>query len=376
LNEHLRWKENSEGVILEAFGLWETEQAMQITTEIKDLIATHSLGEKFTLDLKPIESIDTFGVISILRLSDGLLKAGTNVSIINIHEKYAELFEQIKQGFLIKAPEKPTIKPLQNAINSMVNMGTYIAKDFIALLDILGECVIAIKRTLTKQTRFHFQAMVRQIDAIAFRAVPIVMLITFLIGAIIAQQGIFHFRSFGADIFVVDMVGVLTLREIGVLIVSIMIAGRTGSAYTAELGSMKMREEVDALRVMGLEPIELLVLPRVLAMIIGLPILTIIGDFSALVGGALVANFYGGISFSTFFDRFQEVVNVRHLWVGLAKAPFMAAVIGLIACVEGMRVHGSAESLGQQTTASVVKSIFMVIVLDGVFAMFFAAMDI
>jgi phospholipid/cholesterol/gamma-HCH transport system permease protein len=138
---------------------------------------------------------------------------------------------------------------------------------------------------------------------------------------------------------------------------------------------MKMREEVDAVRVMGLSPIELLIMPRIIAMVIGLPLLTIIGDFSALTGGILVAKIYGDINFVTFLDRFQEVVSVRHLWIGLVKAPFMALVIGLIACVEGLRVQGSAESLGQQTTTSVVKSIFMVIVLDGIFAMFFAAME-
>ena len=165
----------------------------------------------------------------------------------------------------------------------------------------------------------------------------------------------------------------LTLREIGVLIVSIMVAGRTGSAFTAEIGSMKMREEIDALQVMGLNPIEVLVLPRLIALMIGLPLLTIIGDLSALAGGAVVAQVYGGLSIESFLQRFQEEVSTRHIWIGLAKAPFMALIIGLVACVEGLRVKGSAESLGAQTTASVVKAIFLVIVVDGLFAIFYAA---
>ncbi len=199
------------------------------------------------------------------------------------------------------------------------------------------------------------------------------MLITFLIGCIIAQQGIFHFRKFGADIYVVDMVGILVLREIGVLIVTIMVAGRSGSAYTAELGSMKMREEIDALRTMGFDPIEVLILPRIVALIIGVPILTFLGSMAALYGGGLVCWLYGGIDPDIYIQRLKEAISLDTFKVGMIKAPFRALVIGAVACVEGLAVKGSAESLGLQTTASVVESIFLVIVLDGCFAIFFAS---
>ena len=192
---------------------------------------------------------------------------------------------------------------------------------------------------------------------------------------IIAQQGFFHFRKFGADIYVVDMVGILVLREIGVLIVAIMVAGRSGSSYTAELGSMKMREEIDALQTMGLDPIEVLVLPRVVALVIALPILTFLGSISALYGGELVACFYGGMNPEIFLARLREAISVTHFKVGMIKAPFMALVIGVVACAQGLQVKGSAESLGLQTTASVVKAIFLVIVIDGFFAVFFASID-
>jgi phospholipid/cholesterol/gamma-HCH transport system permease protein len=205
--------------------------------------------------------------------------------------------------------------------------------------------------------------------------VPIILLITFLIGCIIAQQGIFHFRKFGADVYVVDMVGILVLREIGVLIVAIMVAGRSGSSYTAELGSMKMREEVDALRTMGRDPVEVLLLPRVLALVIALPLLTFLGSMAALYGGGLVAWVYGGMAPDIFITRLKEAISLTHFKVGMIKAPFMALAIGIVACAEGLRVKGSAESLGVQTTTSVVKSIFLVIVLDGLFAMFFASID-
>ncbi len=210
------------------------------------------------------------------------------------------------------------------------------------------------------------------LDRVGLQAVPIILLITFLIGGIIAQQGFFHFRKFGAETYVVDMLGILILREIGVLIVSIMVAGRSGSSYTAELGSMKMREEIDALRTMGLDPIEVLVLPRVFALILALTMLTFLGSMAALYGGGLVAWFYGGMSPDIFIARLKEAISLTHFKVGMIKAPFMALVIGVVACAQGFAVKGSAELLGLQTTASVVKAIFLVIVLDGLFAMFFA----
>ena len=185
-----------------------------------------------------------------------------------------------------------------------------------------------------------------------------------------------HFPKFGADAYVVDMVGILVLREIGVLIVSIMVAGRSGSAYTAELGSMKMREEIDALRTMGFNPIDVLVLPRVIALLCALPVLAFMGSMAALYGGGLVAWLYGGMSPAIFIARLREAISITHFEVGMIKAPFMALAIGIVACSEGLRVKGSAESLGLQTTTSVVKSIFLVIVLDGVFAMFFASIGV
>jgi phospholipid/cholesterol/gamma-HCH transport system permease protein len=169
------------------------------------------------------------------------------------------------------------------------------------------------------------------------------------------------------------MVGILVLREIGVLIVAIMVAGRSGSAYTAEIGSMKMREEVDALRTMGFDPVEVLILPRVLALIIALPILTFVGSMAALYGGGLVCWLYGGIDPDIFLSRLKEAITLDHFKVGMIKAPFMALIIGIVASVAGLKVKGSAESLGMQTTASVVESIFLVIVVDGLFAMFFAS---
>jgi phospholipid/cholesterol/gamma-HCH transport system permease protein len=199
---------------------------------------------------------------------------------------------------------------------------------------------------------------------------------SFLIGMIIAQQGAFYMRTYGAEIFVVDLVAVLVTREIGVLLTAIMVAGRSGSAFTAEIGSMKMREEIDALTVLGVSPADVLVVPRLLALVLALPLLALIANLAALFGAYIVVVYLLAIPADTFLVRLREALTVTNLVVGIAKAPAMAVVIGLIACVEGLKVKGSAESLGKHTTASVVKAIFLVIVMDGVFAMIFASVGI
>jgi phospholipid/cholesterol/gamma-HCH transport system permease protein len=248
-----------------------------------------------------------------------------------------------------------------------------IGRDLLGFANMFGAIGVAAVRVLTRPRDFRFTSAVHQLDRVCWQAVPIILLITFLIGGIIAQQGIFHFRKFGAELYAVDLVGILILREIGVLIVAIMVAGRSGSSYTAELGSMMMREEIDALRTMGFDPVEVLILPRVLVLIVALPALTFIGCMAALYGGGLVAFLYGGMSPEIYISRLEEAISLTHFKVGMIKAPFMGLVIGVVACTEGLLVKGSAESLGLQTTASVVKSIFLVIVLDGLFAIFFAS---
>jgi phospholipid/cholesterol/gamma-HCH transport system permease protein len=240
---------------------------------------------------------------------------------------------------------------------------------------ILGSAVRGAQMKFGRGSGVSPASIVNQIDHMGVRAVPIILLMSFLIGAIIAQQGAFQLRYFGAEVFVVDLVGILQLREIGVLLTAIMIAGRSGSAITAEIGSMKMREEVDALKVMGLNPVGVLIFPRLVALTVALPLLTVLANFASLLGAATVAWAYSGITFATFTSRLHEAVTLSTVLAGMIKAPFMALVIGIVAAVEGLKVGGSAESLGQHVTAAVVKAIFVVILMDGLFAIFYAAIN-
>jgi phospholipid/cholesterol/gamma-HCH transport system permease protein len=325
------------------------------------------------VDLKGVTDLDTLGAWLLERLSRQASSTGRNAELVGVAPNYAGLIDEIRHVNRQPAATVAAVNPIAARLSDIGRATSGAISDGAVFLDMLASLFLALVGVLRRPRSLRFTSLVYQMYRIGWQAIPIIILITFLIGAIIAQQGIFHFRRFGAESYVVDMVGILVLRELGVLIVAIMVAGRSGSAYTAELGSMKMREEIDALLTMGLDPVEVLILPRVIALILTLPILSFIGSMAALYGGGLVAQFYGGMGPAIFIERLHDAISVTHFEVGIYKAPFMALVIGIVACSEGLRVKGSAESLGQQTTTSVVKSIFLVIVLDGLFAVFFAS---
>jgi len=320
-----------------------------------------------------VEGLDTIGAWLLERLIRRSNHDGKQAQFTGLSPRYRGLMEEMHAVNLQPRATPRAANRLLAALDGVGRAAAGLMSDVLTFLAMFGDISLALGRVILHPRRFRLTSTVYQLYRVGWRAVPIMVLITFLIGGIIAQQGIFHFRKFGADAYVVDMVGILVLREIGVLLVSIMIAGRSGSSYTAELGAMKMREEIDALRTMGFDPVEVLILPRIVALVCALPILTFLGSMAALYGGGLVAWLYGGMSPAVFIARLKEAISVMHFEVGMIKAPFMALAIGVVACSEGLNVRGSAESLGTQTTTSVVKSIFLVIVLDGLFAVFFAS---
>jgi phospholipid/cholesterol/gamma-HCH transport system permease protein len=344
-------------------------RALQATIEAE----TKRAGIKeVAIDMGAVEHLDTFGAWLLEKLTRTFADRGAATKVTGLKEDYVRLVDEV-HGVQLEKPATAGVNQLLYAVAAVGQSIVSVGATFGAFVNMMGALSVAVLRVAARPRTFRFTPMVHQLDNVGWRGVPIILLITFLVGCIIAQQGIFHFSKFGADIYVVDMVGILVLRELGVLIVCIMVAGRSGSAYTAELGSMMMREEIDALRTMGFDPVEVLILPRIIALIIAVPILTFLGSLAALYGGGLVCWLYGGIDPEIFLQRLHEAISLDHFKVGIIKAPFMALVIGVVACVEGFNVKGSAESLGLQTTASVVESIFLVIVLDGLFAIFFAS---
>jgi len=323
------------------------------------------------LDLSRLDGLDTAGAWVISRSRERLEESGRGGRIVGARPEHATLLREAAYAAIESGPT-----PHRGAVSLLADTGesVYLAgRDLLGGLDFLGRVVVAAGKAALHPRRWRLTSTFYHLEQMGLRGAPLILMINFFVGAIVAQQGIVQLARFGASSLTVDLVAILTLRELGVMLTAIMVAGRSGSAITAELGAMNMREEIDALRVMAVDPLEALALPRLIALIVALPLLTFLGDIAALVGGMLIAWGYGGVSPHAFWAELQYPVSVTRFLSGLAKAPFMALAIGIIATMEGFAVRGSAESLGRRVTASVVKSIFTVIMLDGAFAMFYAA---
>ncbi|WP_210259811.1 MlaE family lipid ABC transporter permease subunit [Martelella sp. HB161492] len=365
-------------VLLTLKGAWTVHASRTFFDQRKKRVAAIKAAgaARAVIDLSGIEQVDTAGAWLIRLLQDDCRDAGLEAELSRMNDRIAELMEAIPDE--LPEPEKPPVdsRSLGHRIVEQIGRSTVSAgHDLYDGLGYFGALFVGLYNIFTRRSGVNFASVTAQLDHMGVRAVPIIALMSFLVGGIIAQQGAFQLRYFGAELFVVDLVGILQLREIGVLLTAIMIAGRSGSAITAEIGAMKMREEIDALRVMGFDAIAVLVFPRMLALLIALPLLTIVANFSALAGAAIVVDVYCGITFQTFMQRLHEAVTLSTVISGMAKAPFMALIIAIVASMEGMKVGGSAESLGKKVTAAVVKAIFIVIVVDGIFAMFYAAIN-
>lgn len=363
---------NGESVVAQLSGAWTTQWAKQMQSQLDSAFAPHTSLTALQFDLTDVTALDTVGALLLAQRRNEYGR-GLEATIVGATEAQATLLGHVN-SVEVHAPE-PTDR-LFWAFRPFERLGRMTASalgDVVSIHAVLGRTLAAAGATLTLRAPLRVAAIINQFDLIALRAVPIVVLISVVVGAIVTQQSILQLNNFGVAIYVVDLAAILMLREVGLLLAAIMIAGRSGSAITAELGSMRMREELDALSVMGVDPYQALILPRMIALLIGLPFLAFIGALSGLGGAAIVSLIYGGIPLDIFLDRLQGALNFRTLMVGLVKAPFMAIIIGLVATNEGFKVAGSSESLGRHTTAAVVRAIFLVIVADGLFAMFFAA---
>ncbi|MGQ0445080.1 MAG: ABC transporter permease [Beijerinckiaceae bacterium] len=358
-------------VTLSLGGQWTVKASAAIEARADALLAEIDGARLVVFDLGRVAPLDTAGAWLIDRARQSLDAKGVDARLESVRPEFDILLREARYRAL-PAPKPPSgshiVRLLADIGESVVTAGGDLYKG----VGFLGEVVAAIGKTLVSPSRFRGTSLIVHIESIALRGAPIIALINFLAGAILAQQGIFQLRRFGATIFVVNLIGILFLRDLGVLLTAIMTAGRSGSAITAELGSMKLHQEIDALNVMGLRPVDILIVPRILALIISLPLLTFVANMAGIFGGLLASWAYDGITPARFMATLQSAIGMHTFLSGLIKAPFMALVIGLISCMEGLAVEGSAESLGRHVTSSVVKSIFTVVVVDGLFAMFFA----
>ncbi|WP_421925119.1 MlaE family lipid ABC transporter permease subunit [Neoaquamicrobium sediminum] len=357
-------------------GVWNTRSVHLVDAQMREL-EEGPAREGVVLDISAVSRMDTAGAWLIERLAEARREAGAEVEIVGASAAAQILLPAVREALEPIGAAKPAKRPFF-VIRWLEALGRATEAawlDFMAGMYILGSTIRGAQMKLGRGHAVNPAAIFNQIDRMGVGAIPVVVLISSIVGAIVAQQGAYQLRWFGAEIFIVDLVGILALRELGVLLTAIMVAGRSGSAITAEIGSMKMREEVDALKVIGLNPIGVLVFPRLVALVIAVPCLTIIANAASLGGGMIVAWIYSEIPPQAFIDRLRAGIDLSTIFAGLIKAPFMALIIGIVASIEGMKVGGSAESLGRHVTSAVVKSIFVVIVLDGLFAMFYVAID-
>lgn len=350
-----------------------TEMLQEVEGAFSNITAS---GQTARIDLSGLEALDTAGASLIAGLQNRMKTAGKAVEISGASAPQEGLIEKV-EAVTFPAPSPDTQRPrLSDHIAQLGFHTAEGARTFGSLLSFMGMVVASLLYTLTHPARLRGTALFAQMQQTGYNAVPIIALMGFLIGIVLAYQGAAQLRQFGAEVFVVDLIAVSVLRELGILLTAIIVAGRSGSAYAAAIGSMKVNEEVDAIRTIGLDPIEVLVLPRMIALMLMLPVLGLIANVSALIGGALMSWIELGVSPGMFFTRFEENTDVWHLIVGLVKAPFFAFIIAIVSCWQGLRVEGSADSVGQNTRASVVQSIFLVIVIDAIFSIFFAELGI
>ena len=329
-----------------------------------------------TVDISGLSQLDTSGASMIVLLERRLQLEGNHFEIVGGTPEQHELIRTVATAMPVReetdAPDKTVIDHVAALGMATVDLG----KQFVSLSNFVGLVLHRLGRAFVKPSRLRITALFSHMQDVGWNAVPIVGLMGFLIGVVLAFQGAVQLRQFGAEVFVVDLIAVSVLRELGILLTAIIVAGRSGSAFTASIGSMKIREEIDAMRTLGLDPVEVLVLPRVLALVLMLPILGVIANICALVGGALMSWIELGVSPGMFMTRLGENTSVWHLAIGIIKAPFFAFTIGIIACWQAFQVKGSADSVGQRTTTSVVQSIFLVIVADAIFSVFFPELGI
>lgn len=334
-------------------------------------------GTAAVANASQIAALDTAGAWVLQKLLTKLRAEGRTVVLQGLQPELSRRLDAVAMQFAEYADRTPS--PAAPAPNLLQRIGLGAAaalEQSIALLGFIGENAVAVAGSLRHPGRFRWRPVLYNIRSAGFDALPIVGLLSFLLGIVVAYQGADQLRQYGANIFVADLVGLSMLREFAPLITAIIIAGRSGSAYAAQIGTMSVTEEIDAMRTLGIAPLDVLVLPKLLALIIALPLLTVFADVLGVFGGMLMARAQLGVGFGEFLDRFVKAVSVTAYLIGICKAPVFAAIIALVGCFQGFRTSGGADSVGRQTTRSVVQSIFLVIVADALFSVAFSALDL
>ena len=361
-----------EGSQLQLGGVWRADVLDKLRQPLKDYRPEAS--SELSIDAAAIESLDTAGAWYISKSLAGLEQAGVAARIEGLRESHASLIELVASNATLEKdiPREPNHGFLEDiGRDAMTSLNSYLA-----FLAFIGRLTMSSLRIALTPAQLRWSSVIKHIEEGGFDALPIVGLLTFLLGVVIAYQGGIALEAYGASIYTADFVGLAMVRELSPLITAIIVAGRTGSAYTAEIATMKVTEEIDALRTMGISPLEELALPKFFAMLVSLPLLTVFGDVMGMLGGMVMANSLLDVSFTIFVDRVTQSVTPTDVIVGIGKAPVFALMIAAVGCYQGFEVKGGAEQVGRQTTVSVVQAIFLVLVTDAIFSVIFSKLGI
>ena len=333
-------------------------------------------GTQVVADAAGLVALDTAGAWVLQDLLQRLAAQGVGVTLQGLRPEFGRLMAALAPHLGTPPPGLPGAPPPDSALAGIGRSATGAASEALALLSFVGECAAALAGWLAHPGRIRWRPVLFNIRSAGVDALPIVGLLAFLLGVVVAYQSADQLRQYGANVFIADIVGISMLREFAPLIAAIIIAGRSGSAYAAQIGTMAVTEEIDALRTIGVAPLEMLVLPKLLALALALPLLTVFADAMGVVGGMVMARSQLGVGYAEFLARFVKAVSVTDYMVGIGKAPVFAMIIAVVGCFQGFRTHGGADSVGRQTTRSVVQAIFLVIVADALFSIAFSALDL
>lgn len=359
---------NAEQTTAQCRGCWQATGVVQLAKQWQQFDWPDRGA--LTIDAGEIERLDSAGAWLLRKITLHLQAKGVETQLQGFSSE-----QQILIDLVFSKVEETDAPPQKTSLNWVARIGQVTVlgwQQMLEFLGFIGEIFLILCRALRHPRHIQVPLMLKAIEMTGYRAMPIVALLSFLIGVVLAYQMGLQLETYGAAIYVADLLGVAILREFGPLITAIIIAGRTGSAFTAEIGTMKVNEEIDALRTMGLSPVDFLVIPKMLAMMIVMPLLILLADIMGIFGGMVMSNRLFDLSFSSFIGRFHEVVGLNNYIFGLIKAPVFAMIIATVGCFQGFRVGGSADSVGVQTTISVVQAIFLIIIADAFFSIVYS----